>query len=185
MVGSAKEGMGMIASMIYVDEEHYDVKGDAYKRLIDYCFHYSAYFSFISPRDNLLYQTGKTKKLDEQLNDWKLKTIKTLQWPGNTICNRNISLTNSYSRPAEYHIYRCTNGAKEIIKSASPSLFSWEDGLPEDLAFYYEDKRVFMYSVTHEGDCVLSCSKKVFSLFAELNYWKIESESEYIQDIYF
>lgn len=172
----------MIASIYYIDEQHYDIKGSVYKTFLDKCFHYSSYFSIVSPRDDGVKRLINNDKLFMSLEPYLVLKKQTKEWPGNILTTQSET---GYTAPVIYYIYKCTNETREIIKSVCDSLFSWYKGLPEDLSFYYPDKKIFLYSVTHEGDCVLSCNPTVFREFSSFNFWNIDSPTDFLLETYF
>lgn len=170
----------LIASIYYLDEEHYDIKGKNYQLFLEKCFLYSEYFSLISPRERQ--DEKKYSYISDDLSDYVLIQKNTFAWPGNIILK---PYDNKYNQAVTYSIYKCCNDTRRILEEASPSLFSWCDGRPEDLTFYYSNKKIFLYSVAHEATCRISCAPVIFKEFVELNLWTVESEDKFIEEIYF
>jgi len=172
----------MIASIYYVDEAHYDIKDSAYQLFLKKCFHYSTFFSVISPRNDGIKRSVNNEQLFESLEPYLYFKKQTNEWPGTILMSNTHT---GYSAPVTFFVYRCTDETKEIIASVCNSIFSWYKGLPEDLSFYYPDKKIFLYTVAHEGSCVLSCSPNIYNEFSIFNTWTIDSPTDYLNEIYF
>lgn len=171
----------MKAKIIYIDEAHFDITGTNYKEFLDKCFKYSTYFSLVSSRCAAKYRE-KYKYIFDELAIYNVLSMKVYSWPGNIILQ---SEKGGHSQPVDYKVFKCCEETKTILESNSPSLFSWCDGRPEDLTFYYQNAKIFLYTVSHEGDCVISCSPDIFDDFSSFNTWQIISQNEYLNDIYF
>lgn len=171
----------MIASIYYVDENHYDISGKDYIDFLNLCSEYSTFFSLISSRDK---KKSDFYRITEDLEKYIYSTQKVLEWPGNTILQSKYAKKNGYNEPVDYNIYHCCDESINLLCQAN-SLFSWYEGRPEDLTFYYKNKKVFMNSISHEGYCILSCTPQVFSRFRRFNYWHIDDQNGYLEEVYF
>lgn len=116
-------------------DEEIDIRGEKYKELIEVCFRYSAYFSFVF-REKSIPVSG--------LERFLVASKITDRWPGTWSGGLH-----------KLSLYSCNKITKSILQSHVNSLFSWVscwgNGNPEDLAFYRRDKSVFFYMVAHEG----------------------------------
>lgn len=108
-------------------DEEIDIRGEKYEELIEVCFRYSAYFSFVF-REKSIPVSG--------LERFLVASKITDRWPGTWSGGLH-----------KLSLYSCDKITKSILQSHVNSLFSWVscwgNGNPEDLAFYRRDKSVF------------------------------------------
>ncbi|WP_422658357.1 leucine-rich repeat domain-containing protein [Paenibacillus sp. EC2-1] len=117
-----------------------DIQGEAYRRLIDYVVERSKFF-VLATRHSL----GLSEKGERALTALKPFLIETRHMgemmPDNAI---------AYSK-GTYYIYKCCPEAGKVLKDTANSLFEWQNShLPEDLSFWDEQKRDFLYNIAHE-----------------------------------
>lgn len=115
------------ADDIYVDED--------YRKLLDICQRYSAYFSYI-------YHDGVQNIIE--LQPFVYKEFYTYHWPG----------TGKTNYGGIYRIHYCNIESIEILKRKTRDLLQFIE-VPVDLTFYRKDKSVFMETIAHEGECYL------------------------------
>ena len=112
-----------------------NICGEEYDLLIDICFKYSKYFSFIFPYNEDLLKSFP-------FNWVRLRSCPTLGPNADLL----ISGTSTINK----------NFFKSIGALFDDSLFINSKWLPEDLCFYREDRTLFFWSVTHEGICIIN-----------------------------
>lgn len=173
----------MIANVYLEYYEREKISGKAYAEFIEKCFKHSKYFSFLTPPD-LWYpketiQASETifKKFEPYLIEQKLVD----HFPG-TLPEDS---PDENDMVFQLNIYRCCPQTKQLLIDSCEGLFSWTDGKPENLVFYYPDKSVFLLTIAHEGECTISCSKEIFEEFKEYGLWQVEDNEGYISEIFF
>jgi len=125
---------------VYTDyddyDNEYDIIGDDYKILINYCFKYASCFSL----DFFGNQTRNVTFSFERIN-----TLPVMH-------SENVNLENNITRK----YFKCTEEAYLILIQDFGNIFEymWEKaGSPENLTFYRNDDSVILAVNTHEGYC--------------------------------
>ncbi|MGI6264696.1 MAG: hypothetical protein ACOYJY_04425 [Acutalibacteraceae bacterium] len=135
-----------------------NVAGEAYEKLMDFCFAYGQYFALtflhirqgIDPMDALEpYAFAAYRSQDE------------LWYP--------------YGQEATVRLYRCTPESKRILQKQADALDQWEGYShhnPEDLTFFRDDGSTLFSLVTHESwTAIFDRPKEIVPDFV-LQEWK-------------
>ncbi|UNK17825.1 hypothetical protein MNQ98_25880 [Paenibacillus sp. N3/727] len=132
-----------------------DVRGEAYRRLIDYAVERSRFFVFAN-------RYGMSESEEKVLYALKPFFIEKRHmgelYPDNAI---------AYSK-GTYYIYKCCPEAGEILKETADSLFTWQHpNLPEDLCFWDERENDYLYVVAHEEMAGMNLDEEEAAALAE------------------
>lgn len=172
----------MIVDLCFEDEVLHNICGEVYTEFIEKCFKYSAYFSVLTPpkqwysKDILLKSIPTFLKLHPYLVNKK----RINHYPG-TVNDGFDEEVGTF----ELNIYKCCEETKRIVLETCDELFSWTDGNPENLTFYYADKNIFINTIAHEGICTISCSKEIFEEFKKYGMWYIVDQESLLQEKFF
>ena len=121
----------------YIDK---DIRGNAYKVLIDFFGGYASFVQLIA-HDN--YATGSCQETLRKLTDFDEMVERVSGWPGTELLSRKTALR---------HRLRVSPESLKFVRDHVDSLFSWcwpEN--PEDLSFIMSDGRVLLLTTVHES----------------------------------
>lgn len=169
----------MIAMIEYIDDEHYSIKGESYKAFIHDCFTNAKYFSLLNPLCVKQKSVNKYKWIKEKLKPFLLLEKPTFRYP-----EFNIVHTSRFNKSLTMNVYECTPEAEKVFLTCCDDLFSWYLGRPENLCFYYENKKPMLVTVTHESECDISCTPELFEKFKKYNYWMILDKDGFYEEVY-
>jgi hypothetical protein len=121
-----------------------NVKGKAYKQLIDFLSKHCNRFAFVEDRqmmdieeERLAYIHGLIAYIEEHLIERRIQ--------------REWETTRLVDETAYVFYFNLNNATKQFLKDRSHSLFDWSrPELPEDLMFYQNDK-CLLATCSHEG----------------------------------
>jgi hypothetical protein len=121
-----------------------NVKGKAYKQLIDFLSKHCNRFAFVEDRqmmdieeERLAYIHGLIAYIEEHLIERRIQ--------------REWETTRLVDESAYVFYFNLNNATKQFLKDHSNSLFDWSrPELPEDLMFYQNDK-CLLATCSHEG----------------------------------
>ena len=121
----------------YIDK---DVRGEAYKALIDFLGRYASHILLIA-HDN--YATETCQETLRELTDFDEMVERVREWPGTKLFSGKTALCHKF----------CTSpGAMKFVQAHVDSLFSWRwPDNPEDLSFVMSDGRVLLLTTAHES----------------------------------
>lgn len=128
----------------YTNEE-FDLCGDAYKVLIDFCFAYSKTISFLGDYDYTIPSWLKNYEIDQP----KEITVSFFELGMGKVNREELNL----------HFYRTCPEIHNWMLTSAKGIFEWLDGWgfhnPENPIFYREDGSVVFCSVVHDGELCL------------------------------
>ena len=136
---------GLLDDPNYDKDEHFDIIGEDYRRLIRTCCRYSAYFSVIVWNDEI---SGA-----KELEKFRIPAPPTITYE-----QMRGYFDGVYSLDAVRY-YKVTDELCELLLSMADAILEWLNGWgfqnPENPVFYREDGSVFFASVIHDGECML------------------------------
>ena len=128
-----------------------DTKNDAsYKKLIDLAFDVCDEFILVDRNSTSLYLEDCGMLVLEKLKGSLKEMKKESEWVSNRL----------FDQTASVYYYRTDNEAREIIKGASNSLYSWvHPNLPEDLSFI-KNGTPWLINNSHEHESYIETDDK-------------------------
>ncbi|MEO1783390.1 hypothetical protein BAU18_003010 [Enterococcus diestrammenae] len=137
-----------------------NIKGNNYKKLLNWVSESSTVFSFVIRKDVGI--SENSIMLIERLTDFIIDSYPTNEWLSNEIVDSPIM--------GHIYFYELNKTTKNILLEVSNSLFDWGDDnltdLPEDIAFYDEKRHPVLYVNGHENYAIVNVSsvKEYFKL---------------------
>jgi hypothetical protein len=118
-------------------------QGKTYTALLRLAIQYCSSFS-LTWRDQLKFNETASLMMSALL-PFLIRELHTNEWPG----------TQLIDQKAMVRYYQFTEDTLRILSEVS-SLYAWlSPNLPEDLAFYREDERCWLFSIAHEKDAAI------------------------------
>ena len=146
------------------DWDHvYDIQGGSFRKLIEACGKYCEYVSF--------WYSGVKDDKRQHYSDFAPFWVKVPEWGKRKFQSLSSILPESMKAQSTlYDLYGADNYKRrvcfykvcpellEIMLNNTDQLFTWyhDDDNPEDPTFYRSDGSVFLDTVVHDGQCVLS-----------------------------
>lgn len=171
----------MIATM-YEKDNDYGVNGKKYKAFIHDCFKYAEYFSLLDSLCLIKKDVDKYKWIKEKLKPFLLFEKATFRYP--EYDSDYILPTPPFNKPFTMNVYECTPEAEKVFLTCCDDLFLWYMGRPENLCFYYENKKPMLTTVTHEFECCMSCTPELFEKFKKYSCWMILDKDGFYEEVY-
>ena len=157
------------------DNVEIDIVGKNYKKLIEECFKFAKYFSFIVEEegDNIVL---------EIFSPFFVRRI-------NNKISHGGNINGLFIRHISEYVYLCCPETKAILQDDRYSLFYWNGSgkggvTPEDLAFYREDATVFLETVAHDMNCYAYLQESEIKDFIGLAEWEILQNRPYRDEHY-
>lgn len=144
-------------------ELHKDVTGEAYRSLIEAACNKSAKFHLVIRKE--LAVAPSAKAVLKQLAPSLIRKVEKSEWASTMLDGST----------AYVYYYRADDHAKNVLKEAVQSLYSWEQPyFPEDLSFFRANGIDWLATSSHERHCHLTLepheAKELLNKIATLQF---------------
>lgn len=129
-----------------------NITGMRYEHLLNWMEDSAAIFSFVTRKDIGI--SKNSENLIEKLGRFLIDSYPTNNWLSTEIIDNPII--------GHIYFYEFNEETKEILLEISNSLFDWGDDsisdLPEDIAFYNNERSPILYVIGHENEAIMTIS---------------------------